>query len=82
MDLPTFQSVSGQVCQPDQIDPETVRLINELLTHLGMSLEDTSATALLKDSCGGSLSRRVKMIEAETTRMQFVCSAATALLKG
>lgn len=68
--------------EPDQIDPESARLINELLTRLGMLMEDASIPALLRDSCGGNLAERVRMLDFDITRMMSICAAATALLKG
>ena len=68
--------------EPSQIDPETARLINELLARLGMLIEDASTPALLRDSCGGSLAERVRLLEAQIARMQSICGAATSLLNG
>lgn len=78
----TGQCVSGHVDELHQIDRETARLINELLTRLGMLMEDASTPALLKDSCDGSLAKRVIVLEAEITRMKSITDAAKALLNG
>ena len=64
------------------IDPETVRLINELLTRVGVLMEDASTLALSRESCGGSLVERVRILEVEITRMKLIADAAKALLKG
>ena len=66
----------------EQIDQETCRLIYELLTRLGALMEDTSTTALLHDSCGGSLQERLNLLEVEIARMTSLCAAAEALLNG
>ena len=68
--------------EPNQIDPESARLINELLAHLGMLMEEASIPALLSDSCDGSLAGRVKMLDFEITRMKSICAAATVILSG
>lgn len=68
--------------EPDQIDGETRRLINELLTRVGTLMEDVSTSALLRDSCGGSLVERVMFLEMEITRMKLITNAAKALLNG
>ena len=64
----------------DQIGPETARLINELLTRLSMLMEDASPLALLRNSCGGSLAERVRVLDVEITRMKSISDAAKALL--
>lgn len=66
----------------DQIDPETARLINELLTRVGMFMEDASTLSLLRDSCGGSVTERVNTLEDAITNMASICAAAKALLNG
>lgn len=68
--------------EPNQVDPETARLINELLTRLGMLMEDATSPALLRDSCGGSLAERVRMLDFQITRMMSISAAAKALLNG
>ena len=68
--------------EPNQIDPESARLINELLTRLGMLMEDASIPALLSGSCDGSLAERVRVLDFEITRMKSICAAATVLLSG
>ena len=68
--------------EPNQIDPESARLINELLAHLGMLMEEASIPALLSDSCDGSLAGRVRTLEVDITRMKSICAAAKALLNG
>lgn len=82
VDLFPRESVSGHMDEPNQIDPETDCLINELLARLGILMEDASTTALLRDSCGGSLAERVGVLEVEINRMKSVCAAARALLNG
>lgn len=82
MDLSGRESVSVHMNEPNQIDPETARLINDLLTRLGMMMEDASTTALLRDSCGGSLQARVTGLEVEIARMKPISEAAKALLSG
>lgn len=82
VDLSTCQSVSRYLNEPDQIDRETARLINKLLTRLGVLMEDASTTALLSDSCGGSLAERVRLLAVEITRMHTISDAAMTLLNG
>ena len=82
VDLSARASVNSHMDEREQIDQETSRLINELLTRLGALMEDTSTTALLHDSCGGSLQVRVNLLEVEIDRMKSICSAAKALLNG
>ena len=68
--------------EPNQIDAETVRLINELLARLGFLMEDASTPAFLKDSCGGSLAARIILLEIKISRMKSISDAAKALLNG
>ena len=68
--------------EPSQIDRETARLINELLTRVGTLMEDASSSALLRNSYGGSLVERVKFLETEITRMKLIIGAVKALLSG
>ncbi len=82
MDLFPRKSVSGRMDKPNQIDAETACLINELLARLGILMEDASTSALLRDSCGGSLAERVGVLEVEINRMKSICAAAMALLNG
>lgn len=82
MDLSPRESVSGHMDEPNQIDPETARLINELLARLGMLMEDAITPALLLDSRGGSIAERVIVLEVEITRMKSISDAAKALLNG
>ena len=82
MDLSARQSVSGHMDKRDQIDGETTRLINELLTRVGLLMEDASTSALLRDSCGGSLAERIRILEVAIARMKLIGDAAKALLKG
>ena len=82
MDLSPRESVSGHMDEPNQIDPETARLINELLARLGILMEDAGTSALLRDSCGGSLAERVRLLAVEITRMQEISDAARMLLNG
>lgn len=65
-----------------QINQETRRLIDELLTRLGALMEDTSTKALLHDSCGGSLQERVNLLGVEIARLKSIRAAAEALLNG
>ena len=82
MDLSGRQSVSVHMDEPNQIDPGTTPLINELLTRLGILMEDASTPALVSDFCGGSLAEQVRVLEVEITRMKSICAAAKALLNG
>lgn len=66
--------------ETDQIDEETARMITDLLTRVGTLMEDVSTSALLRDSCGGSLEERVRILEVEITRMKLIVGAAKALL--
>jgi hypothetical protein len=68
--------------ESSEMDPATARLINELLTRLGMLMEDASSQALLSDSCGGSLGKRVSILEVDIARMKSISKAAKALLSG
>ena len=68
--------------EPNQIDAEKVRLMNELLARLGFLMEDASTPALLKDSSGGILAERIILLEIEITRMKSISDAAKALLNG
>ena len=62
--------------ESDRIDPETARLINVLLTRLGMLMEDATVAALLN----GNLAERIRFLDAQTTSMRSICVAAKAHL--
>jgi hypothetical protein len=74
--------VNGHMDESDQIDLDKARLINELLAHLGMLMEDASTPALLRDFCGGNLAERIRVIDAHIARMKSISNAAMALLNG
>ncbi len=63
-------------------DPETRRLIEELLTRAGMIMEDASVTALLHKSLTGSLPNRIGELENSAASITAIVRAARALLDG
>lgn len=80
MDFRKRQSVSGHMDEPEQIDAETARLINELLTRVGMLMEDASTPALLSDACNGSLAERVRVLDVAVGRLKTILDATKALM--
>jgi len=80
VDFQKRQSVSGGMDEPEQIDAETARLINELLTRVGMLMEDASTPALLSDACNGSLAERVTVLDVAVGRSKTLLDAAKALM--
>ena len=63
-------------------DPETKRLIGELLARAGMIMEDSSVTALLSNSLAGSLHNRIGELENSAASITAIVRAARALLDG
>lgn len=80
VDFSPVQSVSGGVEQSDDIERGAERLINELLTRVGMIMEDVSLTALLRDSYAGDLPARIAALLTATKQITVLISAAEALL--
>ena len=64
----------------DETDRDAERLINELLTRVGIIMEDVSPTALLQDSFAGDLPARIKAVMSATKRMTALIAAAEVLL--
>jgi ribosomal protein L12E/L44/L45/RPP1/RPP2 len=61
---------------------DTERLINELLTRVGMIMEDTTVTALVRSSKGGDVRRRIKSLERSASSITSLVNAAKALTDG
>ncbi len=61
-------------------DPETTRLIDELLTRAGMIMEGASVTALLRDSLGASSRNRIDELENSAASIAAIVRAARALV--
>lgn len=66
----------------NRADPETKRLIGELLTRVGMIMEDALVTALLRNSRAGSLRNRIGELENSAASIASIVKAARALLDG
>ncbi len=64
----------------DETDRDAERLINELLTRVGMIMEDVSPTALLDDSYAGDLPARIEAVLNATKQMTALITAAEVLL--
>ena len=64
----------------DETDRDAERLINELLTRVGMIMEDASPTALLDDSYAGDLPARIGAVLSATKQMTALITAAEILL--
>ncbi len=63
-------------------DPETRRLIDELLTQAGMIMEDASVAALVRNSVAGRLHNRIGELEKSAAAVASILGAARALLDG
>ena len=67
--------------QPDETDRGVESLINELLTRVGIIMEDVSPIAILKDSHDGELAARIGAVLSATEQITALITAAEALLK-
>jgi hypothetical protein len=64
----------------DETDRDAERLINELLTRVGMIMEDVGPTALLDDPYAGDLPARIGAVLTATKQMIALITAAQVLL--
>ncbi len=64
----------------DETDRDAERLINELLTRVGIIMEDVSPTALLNDSYAGDLRARIRAVLRATKQIAALITAAEVLL--
>ena len=76
------KSVTELMDKKRRADPETMRLIEELLTRAGMIMEDASVNALLRDALAGSLTDRVDALEKSAASITAIMKAARAFLNG
>lgn len=58
---------------------DTERLIDELLTRVGMIMEDATITALVRSSEDGDVRRRVSCLEHSASSITSLVNAARAL---
>ncbi len=68
--------------QPDETDRDAKRLINELLTRVGMIMGDVSPTAPLDDSYAGDLPARIGPVLSATNQMTALITEAARPLRG
>ena len=68
---------------PDpELPADTERLINELLTRVGMIMEDATITALIRSSERGDLRKRIMSLEGAACSTCSLIKAAKALHEG
>lgn len=65
----------------DETDRDAGRLINELLTRVGIIMEDVSLTALFNDAYAGDLRARIGAVPSATKQMTALIIAAEVLLE-
>ena len=61
---------------------DTERLIDELLTRVGMIMEDATIIALVRSSEAGDVRRRIECLERLAASITSLVNAARALIDG
>ena len=65
-----------------ELPADTGRLIDELLTRVGMIMEDATITALVRSSEAGDVRRRIECLERSASSITSLVNAAKALIDG
>ena len=63
----------------DQLDADTIDLINQLCTRVGMLMEDAAPSALHRSGSGPELESRLLQLQASVTSMTSLIAAGRAL---
>lgn len=63
----------------DKLDAETIDLINQLCTRVGMAMEDAAPLALHQSQSGPELKSKLLQVQASVTSMASLTAAARAL---
>ena len=63
----------------DELDADTIDLINQLCARVGMLMEDAAPLALYRSGSGPKLKSRLLQIQASVTLMAALIAAARAL---
>lgn len=82
VDFAAAKSVTVGMTEEHPADPNVECLIEELLTCVGMMMEDASVTALVRDPIDGSLRQRVEQLERSSVSIHALIKAAKALNDG
>lgn len=82
VDLRPTTSVIARMTEERVPDAETARLIEELLTRVGMIMEDASVIALVRDAVEGGLDQRIEQLERSAASIHLLVGAAKALFGG
>ena len=64
---------------PDELAADTIDLINQLCTQVGMLREDSAPLALYRSGSGPELKSRLLQVQASVTSMASLIAAAGAL---
>lgn len=65
----------------DELEADTIDLINHLCTRVGMLMEDAAPFALHRSGFGPELKSRLLQLQASVTSMASLIGAASALAK-
>ena len=79
VDLRASKSGTGHMTKQDPLDPDSERLINELLTRIGIIMEDASVIALISDGTPKNLGKRIAALEHEAVAISALVRAAKTL---
>lgn len=63
----------------DELDADTIDLINQLCTRVGMLMEDAAPLALHRSRSGPELKSRLLKLDTSVTSMTSLIAAASAL---
>ncbi len=63
----------------DELDADTIDLINQLCTRVGMLMEDAAPLALHQSGSGPELKSRLMQLQASVTSMASLIAAARVL---
>lgn len=63
----------------EELDADTIDLINQLCTRVGMLMEDSAPLALHRSQSGPELKSRLSQLEASVTSVASLIAAVRAL---
>jgi len=66
---------------PDELDADTLDLINQLCTRAGMLMEDAAPLAVHQTGSAPDLETKLLQLQASVTSMASLIAAARALAK-
>ena len=79
MDLCLRESVTEHMRDEQPLDPDTERLITELLTRVGIIMEDASVISLVSHGTSKNLGKRIDTLDHSAGAISALVRAARTL---